>query len=222
MAISSKIKRLILAYRERRPAIKKRLKEFASLRGAADKDIFKELCFCILTANAKATSCDRAIEELKRTGLLFTGSRDRIKTRLKGHARFHNKKAAYIVGARKFFSKPAKNRRPCFDIKTCLDNRDIIGTRDWLVEKIKGYGYKEASHFLRNIGLGKDIAILDRHILKNLKRYGVIDKIPDSIGKRSIYLDIEDKARRFSKRISIPLEEMDLLFWSLETGFIFK
>ena len=27
--------------------------------------------------------------------------------------------------------------------------------------------YKEASHFLRNIGFGENIAILDRHILKN-------------------------------------------------------
>ena len=94
--------------------------------------------------------------------------------------------------------------------------------REWLVENIKGYGYKEASHFLRNVGLGSDIAILDRHILKNLKRYGVIDKIPPSLGNRKIYMDIEEKMKHFSKKIKVPLEELDLLFWAQETGFVFK
>ncbi len=94
--------------------------------------------------------------------------------------------------------------------------------REWFVENIKGFGYKEASHFLRNIGLGKDIAILDRHILKNLKKYGVIDKIPSSLGSRRVYLEIEEKMKGFSKKTGIPLEDMDLLFWSLQTGFVFK
>jgi N-glycosylase/DNA lyase len=98
----------------------------------------------------------------------------------------------------------------------------MIAVRDWLVENIKGYGYKEASHFLRNIGLGRDIAILDRHILKNLKRYGVISKIPDSVGSRKVYLDIEERMRRFSKRSGIPMDALDLVFWSMQTGFIFK
>ena len=44
-----------------------------------------------------------------------------------------------------------------------------------------GLGYKEASHFLRNIGLSEDIPILDRHILKNLVLLGAIDKVPSSI-----------------------------------------
>jgi N-glycosylase/DNA lyase len=98
----------------------------------------------------------------------------------------------------------------------------VINMREWLVSNIKGYGYKEASHFLRNIGLGRDIAILDRHILKNLKKFSVINKIPDSVGPRKIYLEIEEKMRRFSRDIGIPLDALDLLFWSLQTGFIFK
>ena len=93
--------------------------------------------------------------------------------------------------------------------------------RQKLVNGIKGIGYKEASHFLRNIGLGKDIAILDRHILKNLKRYGVISRVPLSIPAKS-YLNIEERARAFASMIGISLGELDLLFWSRETGEIFK
>ncbi|PIV55041.1 DNA lyase [Candidatus Desantisbacteria bacterium CG_4_10_14_0_8_um_filter_48_22] len=93
--------------------------------------------------------------------------------------------------------------------------------RAWLVGNVKGMGYKEASHFLRNIGFGKDIAILDRHILKNLKALGVISDIPDTLTEK-IYLEIEGKMRDFAERTDIPLESLDLLFWSMQTGHIFK
>ena len=93
--------------------------------------------------------------------------------------------------------------------------------REFLVNNVKGFGMKEASHFMRNIGLGKDLAILDRHILKNLKLYGVVDEIPNSLTQKK-YLNIEAKFREFSEKIQIPMDELDLLFWSEETGEIFK
>jgi len=120
-----------------------------------------------------------------------------------------NKKAKYLV-----------NARSCFN-KNILDSEDAFKIRDRLVKDIKGLGHKEASHFLRNIGLGRDIAILDRHILKNLRKYRAIDNIPSSLTPKT-YLEIENKAREFSKKVKIPLEELDLLFWSKETGEIFK
>ncbi len=86
---------------------------------------------------------------------------------------------------------------------------------------MKGLGYKEASHFLRNIGLGFDLAILDRHIMRNLLKYGVIDKIPECITKKC-YLSLENEMKKFSDKIDIPLADLDLLFWSEETGEIFK
>jgi N-glycosylase/DNA lyase len=187
-------------YAKKKLEIKKRLKEFRKI--SKDKDMFAELCFCILTPQSKAVHCDRAIKELRKSNLLFKGSISDIKSRLKGLARFHNKKAAYLVAARRVFN----NRK--------LD-------RDWLVKNIKGLGYKEASHFLRNIGLGRDVAILDVHILRNLKKLGVIKKIPHSLTKKN-YMEVEGKMRKFAERVKIPLEELDLLFWSLDTGFVFK
>ncbi len=80
---------------------------------------------------------------------------------------------------------------------------------------------KEASHFLRNMGFGEELAILDRHIVRNLLRYGAINQMPKNLGKKN-YLLIEEKTLQFSKRIKIPLAELDLLFWSKETGKIFK
>jgi len=208
---------LVRSYRKIKPRINKRLAEFRKIRKDADENIFAELCFCILTANANALMCDKAISELKDAGLLLRGSACRIKPKLKGRVRFHNKKADFIILARNLLNNDA-----CLSLKECLDMNDITTTRDWLVKNVKGYGYKEASHFLRNIGLGADIAILDRHILKNLRKYGVINKIPPSVGSRKVYMAIEDKMRAFSSRIGIPMDSLDLLLWSLQTGFIFK
>lgn len=210
-------KELISAYKKIKPEIKKRLAEFSAIHRSSDEKIFSEMCYCILTANANALKCNEAINELEKKGFILKGEPRHIRPVIKGKARFHNKKAEYIVEARKLFE-----RGGTIDIKSKLDPRDILKVREWLVDNIKGFGYKEASHFLRNIGLGKDIAILDRHILKNLQKYGVIEKIPPSLGSKRVYLEIEKKMKGFSVRTGIPLEDMDLLFWSLQTGFVFK
>ncbi|NQT95719.1 MAG: N-glycosylase/DNA lyase [Candidatus Omnitrophica bacterium] len=207
---------LTSVYRKKKPQIKRRLKEFRRFETATNKDIFAELTFCLLTPGTKALNGDKAVKNLKRSGLLFNGKEHSISKSLRSIVRFHNNKASYIVAARRFF----KNGKG-IDIKSRLDKKNIIGTRNWLAKNVKGLGLKEASHFLRNIGLGRGLSILDVHILKNLKRYNVIKEIPDSINRRT-YIEIEDKLRIFAKKVSIPIEELDLLFWSNQTGFIFK
>ena len=155
-------------------------------------------------------------QDLKSKNLLLTGSKCLIAKRLRGVVRFHNNKASYLVEARKIFIKKSK-----LGIRKRLISDEPLAIREWLAENIKGLGFKEASHFLRNIGLGKGLAILDTHILKNLKKYNLIDKIPKTVSSKQ-YLDIECKMREFSNKVHIPLDELDLLFWSHETGFIYK
>lgn len=210
------MKSLLLEYKKRKREIKNRLAEFRKVQNSGDKEIFSELCFCLLTPQSKAVSCDRALQGLKKTGLLYCGCVRAIRKALRGSARFHNKKAQYLVAARRIFANGKK-----LDLKSKLDAKDSLEAREWLVSSIKGLGYKEASHFLRNIGRGKDLAILDVHILRNLKRYGIINEMPSSLSRKK-YLSIEDKMREFSRSSGIPLEELDLLFWSKNTGYVFK
>jgi N-glycosylase/DNA lyase len=194
-----------------------RLREFEQYwTDKNDEEIFAELSFCILTPQSRAKFCWEAITTLRDKDLLLKGNADRIREKLR-RVRFHNKKARYLVDARRLFTKNGG-----ISIKALLGEfADTYERREWLVKNIKGLGYKEASHFLRNMGFGKDIAILDRHILKNLKLMGVIEEIPESMG-RSKYLAIEKSMSRFAKDIGIPLAHLDLLFWSKETGEIFK
>src|SRR5437773_34725 len=96
---------------------------------------------------------------------------------LQPRTRFHNHKAAYIVRARDRFFPPAG---PILG-KSLDGFVDPKGARAWLVREVDGLGWKEASHFLRNIGRGDGLAILDRHILRNLMRHGVIGRMPTSL-----------------------------------------
>jgi N-glycosylase/DNA lyase len=81
-------------------------------------------------------------------------------------------------------------------------------------------GYKEASHFLRNIGI-KGHAILDKQVMRCLAEVGVVDSAkPPSTRKQ--YLDVEQKFLRFAKDIRINCDELDLVLWSMKTGEILK
>ncbi len=197
--------------------IEDRLEEFQEKgRSGSHEEIFTELVFCLLTPQSKAKSCWLAVQSLIKSDLIFQGGQSEISKEL-NTIRFRNNKARYIVEAREFFTNDGE-----ISIKSGLtQQKNVSSKREWLVKDVKGIGYKEASHFLRNIGFGKQIAILDRHILKNLKLLGIIDKVPKSLSRKK-YFEIERKMTDFSKEIEIPMAHLDLLFWYKETGEIFK
>ncbi len=206
---------LLRSYKSMRTAIKRRLSELASNWGKPDRHVFAELAFCICTPLSKAVHCSEAVDELERTGVLFTGNAEDIRTYM-GRIRFNRNKSRYIVNARDCLTDKGRIR-----IKKKLNPNDVHETRRWLDKNIMGIGYKEASHFLRNLGFGKDFAILDVHVLNKLKEFKVIGSIPDPVSKKQ-YLRIEDRMKKFAEKISIPLIELDLLLWYNETGMIVK
>lgn len=211
------MRELLNVYNIRKVLIKKRLKDFRAVWNKPERKIFSELCFCLCTPQSKAIMCNKAISSLEETGILFKGSFAQISPFLKTNGvRFYNNKTRYIVEARNLFSK-----NKYIYIKEKINTSDIKKTRDWLVKNIKGLGYKEASHFLRNIGWGKNLAILDVHILRNMLKLKIIKKIPKTISKKQ-YLQLEKKLEFFSKKSRIPMGELDLLFWSMETREVFK
>ncbi len=208
---------LLRAYEKSRKRIKERLLEFSQVWKEADERIFEEMCFCFCTPQSNARTCFASVDYLARSGMLFRGDPEAISQHLRGGVRFHNNKSRYIVDARDLFT----DREGRLRIKEKLSHSDPLAVREWLVRNIRGFGYKEAGHFLRNIGMGGNIAILDRHILRNLVKYGAIKEMPSSLTKGR-YLEIEGLFRRFSRKVGIPMAELDLLFWSQETGEIFK
>ena len=201
------------------PALQKKIK--TTLRDFKkvwknDTAVYEELCFCLLTPQSSAKQAMKCIEELKRHKLLDKGSALQ-KEKYVRKVRFFRTKAKRLEEAQKKF--------PSAKIKQILTDNGLpnnaIKTREFLVRNVNGYGMKEASHFLRNIGFGQEIAILDRHILKNLKSCGVIKEVPKSLTPKK-YLEIEDKMHSFCKKKGIDFAELDLVFWSNETGEVLK
>jgi len=211
------IQELRRLYAETREAIVQRLSEFKhTWSGGDEQDVFAELVFCILTPQAKARSCWAIVENLLKKDLLFKG--DEIQLARELHpSRFKRKKAKYIVKARDQFASNGqiliKPRIDEFDEVHCL--------REWLVENVKGIGYKEASHFLRNIGFGEELAILDRHILKSLEWLEVLERIPTHLTRRR-YFEVERMMGQFAEKVDIPISHLDLLLWYTQTHEVFK
>ena len=152
--------------------------------------------------------------------LLLNGEAKAMTKALKaaGAHRFPVARPQYIVVTRDYF-------RAQFGMalrKRLREFRDPVERRDWLAQEkqIKGLGYKEASHFLRNVGV-KGHAILDKHVMRCLAEVGVVDSNKPPQTRRK-YLEVEQELIRFAKDIRVDFDELDLVLWSMKTGEILK
>lgn len=177
--------------------------------------IFEELSFCLLTANTSAVMGMKAIDSVR--DVLINGSVADIRDALVNAGyRYPNARAQYIFEARENFRK-----RHSFDLKKLIESyKDPKELREFLVNEVKGFGYKEASHFLRNIGVF-GLAILDKHIIRTMHEHGLIDEVPKSLNRKK-YLAFEEKYVDFSRQLNINMDELDLLLWSMKNGEIMK
>lgn len=211
------IRELKRDYRRKKPSIIKRLDEFRAISSKGDRLIFEELCYCILTAGSSAKMGIRTVEVLK--DILHTGSEQELQKRAQAHrVRFWRLRPSYIFQTREYLKDACGMK-----LRVLLDSFDSPDARrDFLAQNkyIKGLGYKEASHFLRNVGY-PGYAILDKHILNSLCELGVISKKMRPSG-RAGYLAIEKKLRQFAAEINIDMDHLDLLLWSRKTGEILK
>jgi N-glycosylase/DNA lyase len=201
---------VIQAYKERRKLIKERLREFSEIMPS---DYFYELAYCLLTPQSSAAHADMVVTALCSAGFHKKKMDPEPMLRRKEcYIRFHRNKSRYLIMMKDQFdviAQKLKEPASAFDL------------REWIVENVVGIGYKEATHFLRNIGKNEGLAILDRHILRNLKRLKVIRSVPKSISRKN-YLQIEKRFSKFAEEVNIDLDELDLVFWSMETGEILK
>ena len=203
-------------YRKSKKEIDEAIKGYADTMNFEEKDYFAEIAFCILTPQSKARNAWSAITKLKENGLLYTGNSEEIVEYL-NVVRFKNNKSRYLVELRNLMTRNGK-----LDSKNILKEiGDVYEKRDWILKNVKGMGLKEAAHVLRNLGYGRYLAILDRHVLKNLKELGVIDEIPKSLTKNK-YFEIEKLMIAYSEKVNIPMDALDLVFWSQQAGEVFK
>jgi N-glycosylase/DNA lyase len=204
-------------YRKKKPLITARLSEFKTAYEKGDRAIFEELCYCILTAGSSAKMGMRTVGALK--DILHTGTEKELQQRAQAHhVRFWRSRPSYIVQTREYLNEACG-----MELRRLIESFDCKNLRrDFFAKNksVKGLGYKEASHFLRNIGF-PGYAILDKHILNSLREMGVIGRRMRPT-TRAGYLAIEKRLERFAREIGIDMDHLDLLLWSRKTGEILK
>lgn len=186
-----------------------RMAGFKENRTKPINEIFKELCFCILTANFSAEKAIKIQSEINAGFLSMPEHELSERLRTLGH-RYPEARARFIVEARKHI--------PMLEmlLKSSMNEKAL---REWLVNNIKGLGYKEASHFLRNVGY-MNVAIIDRHILNILLEHGLIKKLKRL--SRLDYLRIEKVLNNLARLVNLSLGELDLYLWFIKTGKVLK
>ncbi len=206
-------------HRARKKEIRKRLGEFREVwRKGSDERLWEELVYCIFTAGASARMGLSAVEAIR--PLLMEGEREEMTLAIKeaGAHRFPVERPGYIVVTRSYL------REHCdMALRTKLKSfANPIERRDWLAQEklVKGLGYKESSHFLRNIGL-RGYAILDKHVMNCLHDLEVVDTAKPP-GNRTQYLETEERLKCFARDIGIDFDELDLVLWSMKTGEVLK
>lgn len=191
--------------------IGRQIKSFEELGKKSSREIFKELCFCIMTANFNAQR-SIFIQETINEGFI-TLPEEELAAKLKqlGH-RYPTTRANYIVEAKRYADS----------IKDILSKcKNESDAREWLVENIKGLGYKESSHFLRNIGY-KNFAIIDFHIVDILVDNCLIERPKSKCLTKKRYLEIEKVLKKFGDDVGLNQAELDQYLWYLETGKVLK
>ena len=192
-----------------RKVVESRLEEFERCGESGSDAMFKELCFCILTANYAAEPAMR-IQAAVGDGFKSLPERGLAARLKKLGYRFPNARASYICEAR-------RHRKGLEEaVASCKDEYEL---RDWLSKNVKGLGLKEASHFLRNIGF-KNLAIIDFHIIDVLAGSGLIERPKTLTRKR--YLEVEKVLQELGRRLGMDMAELDLYLWYLETGKVLK
>jgi N-glycosylase/DNA lyase len=211
------IENIKAAHRERAGEIRARIAEFENVwANEPDERLWEEMVFCFFTGGCSARMGMRSIEAVR--PMLLTGTHDELMNALVGRHRYPRARSGYIVASRDFLQEHCglQLRKKLTSFENHLERRD------WLVKekRIKGLGYKEASHFLRNIGL-KGYAILDKHVLRGLAELEIISD-PTPPNTRAKYLATEEKLKHLAELTEIDFDELDLVLWSMKTGEILK
>jgi N-glycosylase/DNA lyase len=196
-----------------REMVDNRITEFLEVHEKDTHAWFEELTYCLLTAYSSAERGQLCVDALCDCGALMEGSLEEVADTLRcqGH-RFAERRAEYIVLA----------RRLALELKQTIQGFTTTGdARRWLVESVKGLGWKESSHFLRNVGY-LDLAILDRHIIANMREHSLIrDEGGKGLTKKR-YLEYERLLKEVADRVGMALGEMDLYLWYRKTGRVLK
>jgi len=188
-----------------------------------ERRLWWELSSCILSSQVPYNLAVAAADAIDEEGLLFeccfdsdelmrllldvltspllTDGRFRL-------YRFPVARARHLAATRMAVSKEAYSLR-----KLLEQFHDAAGARAWLVKHAPGVGPKQASMFLRNVGISYDLAVLDRHVLDYMSALGIYPGVSTSIAGLAQYRQHEVVLRDHADDLDCPVGILDWAIW---------
>lgn len=206
---------LLELYELKKEEIRNRLLEFRrAFEEADDRRIFRELSFCILSSGAGPKIAGQCVSAMGEK--LMDGEENELLGRIEAIHKYAENASRYIVFTREYLRKEHG-----FLLKSLVSSfEDRVERRDFFAKNpgIKGLGYMQASHFLRNLGFS-GYAILDRNNLASLFELGITGETKYPLTKKR-YLETESAMTEAARGLGISLDEFDLLLWSRKRKYV--
>ncbi|MCC7571688.1 DNA lyase [Candidatus Micrarchaeota archaeon] len=184
----------------------------------------RELVACILGSQVRYEMASTALRRIERAGLLKDKwwsvseelfetmifkelSRSDLVTDSNWCYRFPKKRARQLAKARDAIAEKSL-------IERVLSYNEPKKIRRQLVSEITGIGPKQASMFIRNIGISYDLAILDTHVLQYLSIKKVLDQEQMRVSTISAYEKTESVVIKYADSLGYPIGYLDWAIWA--------
>lgn len=190
-----------------------------------ESDLRLELARCVLSSQVPYALADAAATRLLERSLLEPRQRDyeRLLERaltepicLNGRARryrFPRTRAEQLATTFRRIAARADGLRGLLESKEEPEVR-----RSCVMHQVSGFGPKQASMFLRNIGASFELAILDRHLLRYSNALRVTAHPLDAVLTYRKYLELERSLRSYAATIGWPIGYLDWAVWIVMTA----
>jgi len=188
-----------------------------------ERKLWWELSSCILSSQVPYVLAVAATDAIDAEGLLLDSCHDtdsltarlvdvlRKPLSVEGRSRayrFPVARAGHIAATRAAIVGKAHSLHALVD-----HFRDAGDARAWLVTHAPGIGPKQASMFLRNVGVSYDLAILDRHVLNYMAALGIYSGTGGSIASLAQYRRLEAVLRAHADHLACPVGLLDWAIW---------
>ncbi len=196
-------------YLDKEAQIRARLADFKKPR--TEQFLWEELIYCLFAANSSGKMAETAVRLLG--PIHKTATLEELQAAVHKKVRFYNVRSRFFFVNREFI---ATNHGTFLTFVGSFD--DVYTLRNVLADEFLGMQFKEASHYLRNIGFS-GLCIIDKHVLFLMKEFGVLRSTKPPKNKKE-YFRIEKKVLDFAKSQNYDVDVLDLALWSYRSGHI--
>jgi len=225
MAIYKEVPEKIFNYYQK---IEKESKNWATWKTLSEQDLWNNLYFCILSSNVTYELAMSAFSHLANEGFLDVNwiitsrqPEEEIYIELSKPQFLPIKKDGSYRKYR-FPKCRADNivstTHKIDELETSLKNilisqKEEVEIRKYLCNIVHGFGLKQTTHYLRNIGYSQNLAIVDTHIIKFLNevlnpKFELQTKITNNR-----YLECEEIFRSICENLNLKISIFDVAVW---------